>query len=240
MKPSAILIGASSGIGLELCRHLASENYRIGIAARRKPLLDEVAASLAQICHVSEIDAARPDEAIQRFKSMMEAVAPVDFVYICAGTGHPNPDLRWELEDRTIRVNALGFAALASTAMSYLLKQGHGHLVGITSVAAVRGSSEAPAYGATKAFESHYLESLRIRACKSGFRIWVTEIRPGFVNTAMMKAEKPFWVASPVVAARQIIAAVEARKSVAYVTARWRLVAWLMRMLPSMIYDRVA
>ncbi|MGE5213410.1 MAG: SDR family NAD(P)-dependent oxidoreductase [Nitrospirota bacterium] len=240
MKPSAIIIGASSGIGLELCRYLVTKDYRIGIAARRKPLLDEMAASLTQICCVSEIDAARPDEAIQCFKSMTRAVAPVDFVYICAGTGHPNPDLKWEPEDETIRVNALGFAALASTAMSYFLKQGHGHLVGITSVAAVRGSSDAPAYGATKAFESHYLESLRIRARKSGVPISVTEIRPGFVKTAMMKAEKPFWVASPVVAARQIVAAAEARKSIAYVTARWRLVAWLMRMLPNMIYDRVA
>jgi short-subunit dehydrogenase len=189
VKPSAIIIGASSGIGLELCRHLAAKGYRIGIAARRKSLLDETAAALPQVCCVSTIDLSKPDEALQYFKIMLEDVAPVDFVYLCAGTGHPNPDLVWKLEDETIRVNALGFAALASSSMSFFLKQGHGHLVGITSVAAVRGSSAAPAYGATKAFESHYLESLQIRARRSGARIFVTEVRPGFVDTAMMKTK---------------------------------------------------
>ena len=239
MRPSAIIIGASSGIGLELCRHLATRDYRIGIAARRKSLLDEVAASIPHVCCVSALDLSQPDEALQHFKIMLGAVAPVDFVYLCAGTGHLNPDLRWELEDETIRVNALGFAALASNAMSFFLKQGHGHLVGITSVAAVRGASAAPAYGATKAFGSHYLELLRIRARRSGSPIFVTEIRPGFVDTAMMKADHPFWVSTPAVAASQIAAAAEARKSIAYVTRRWRLVAWLLRLLPSRIYARV-
>ena len=240
MRPSAIIIGASSGIGLELCRHLAAKDYRIGIAARRKSLLDEAAASIPQVCCVRTLDLSQPDEALQHFKTMLVAITPVDFVYLCAGTGPLNPDLRWELEDETIRVNTLGFAALALNAMSFFLKQGHGHLVGITSVAAVRGSSAAPAYGATKAFESHYLESLRIRARRSGSPIFVTEIRPGFVDTAMMKADRPFWVSTPAVAARQIAAAAQARTSIAYVTRRWRLVAWLLRLLPSTIYARVA
>lgn len=240
VKPSAIIIGASSGIGLELCRHLAAKDYRVGIAARRKSLLDETAASLPQVCCVSMIDLFQPDEALQYFKAMLEAVAPVDFVYLCAGTGHLNPDLIWKLEDETIRVNTLGFAALASSAMSFFLKQGHGHLIGVTSVAAVRGSRAAPAYGATKAFESHYLESLRIRACRSGAPIFVTEIRPGYVDTAMRKTDHPFWVSTPTVAASQIAAAVGARKSIAYVTRRWRFVAWLLRLLPRTIYERLA
>ena len=170
----------------------------------------------------------------------MAAVVPVDFVYLCAGTGHLNPDLRWKLEDETIRVNTLGFAALASAAMSFFLNQGHGHLIGITSVAAVRGSAAAPAYGATKAFQSHYLESLRLRARRSGLPIFITEIRPGFVDTAMMKTDHPFWVSSPAGAASQIVAAVGARRSIAYVTRRWRLVAWLMRLLPSALYAKIA
>ncbi len=240
MKPSAIIIGASSGIGLELCRHLAGKDYRIGIAARRKSLLEDAAASLPQVCCVSSMDVSLPDDALRSFASMLQAVAPVDFVYLCAGTGHLNPDLRWPLEDETIRVNTLGFAALASSAMSYFLKQGHGHLVGVTSVAAVRASSAAPAYGATKVFASHYLDSLRLRARRSGAPIFVTEIRPGFVDTAMMKTDRPFWVSSPAVAAHQIVAAVESRKSIAYVTRRWQLVACLLRLLPNMIYARVA
>jgi short-subunit dehydrogenase len=240
VKPSAIIIGASSGIGLELCRHLAAKDYRIGIAARRKSLLDEAAASFPQVCCVRAMDMSQPDEALQCFKTMLDAVAPVDFIYLCAGTGHLNPDLLWKLEEETIRVNTLGFAALASSAMVYFLKQRHGHLVGITSVAAVRASSAAPAYGATKAFESHYLDSLRLRARHSGAPIFVTEIRPGFVDTAMMKTDHPFWVSSPAVAASQIATAAEARKSFGYVTRRWRFAAWLLRLLPTIIYQRIA
>jgi short-subunit dehydrogenase len=122
MKPSAIIIGASSGIGLEICRHLAALGYRLGIAARRGALLDEVAAALPQVCHRCVMDVGKPDDALEQFKSLWEAVGSVDFVYLCAGTGHANPDLNWGLEEETIRVNALGFAALAASAMSHFLQ----------------------------------------------------------------------------------------------------------------------
>ena len=232
MKPSAIIIGASSGIGLALCRHLAARDYRVAIAARRGALLEEAAAGLPQVAHCCVMDVGKPDEALERFKSLWKAVGTVDFVYLCAGTGHANPDLQWALEEETVRVNALGFAALASSAVSHFLQQGHGHLVGITSVAAVRGSGDAPAYGATKAFESHYLAALRQRARRSRLPIFVTEIRPGFVDTAMMKTDRPFWVPTPAKAAQQIVAAAEARKPLAYVTRRWRIIAWLLSLLP--------
>jgi short-subunit dehydrogenase len=240
MPPSAIIIGASSGIGRELCRHLASKGYRIGIAARRTALLEEMAKTIPQICQVSFIDVSQTNDSRQRFKTMFAAMTPVDYVFLCAGTGHPNPGLEWELEAETIQVNALGFAALASTTITHFLNQKYGHLIGITSVAAVRGNSLAPAYGATKIFESHYLEALRIRANRAEVPVFVTEIRPGFVDTAMMKTNRPFWVASPSLAAKQIAAAAEARRPLVYVTARWRLFAWLLRLLPWPIYHRLA
>jgi short-subunit dehydrogenase len=240
LKPSAIIIGASSGIGFELTRYLAGQGYRLGISARRKILLEEQAAALPQVCCVRAMDVSQPEEAGKIFAEMLKELAPVDFVYICAGTGHPNPDLRWELEDETIRVNALGFAALAGSAWNFFLKQGKGHLVGITSVAAVCGSATAPAYGATKIFKSNYLEALRFRALKINLPIYVTEIRPGFVDTAMMKTARPFWVASSATAARQIVSAVAARKSVAYVTRRWLLLAWLLQLLPGRLVAKFA
>lgn len=238
-QPSAIIIGASSGIGLELCRHLAGQGYRLGIAARRKALLDEIAAIIPQVGFVDEMDIALPEEALPRFEAMMMAIAPVDFVFLCAGTGHPNPELKWELEAETVRINALGFAAMASKALSFFLKQGHGHLVGITSVAAARGSGLAPAYGASKAFGSHYLEALRIRARRSGQPIHVTEIRPGFVDTAMLKADRPFWVIPPAEAARRIASVALTRKPLAYVPPRWGMVAFLMTHMPRTLFERL-
>lgn len=234
-RHSALVIGASSGIGLELTRQLAAQDYRLGIAARRKNLLDQQATGLPQICCVRAMDISQPDEALKIFAGMLEEMAPIDHVFLSAGTGYVNPELNQEWEAETIRVNALGFAALAAHSWKFFLQQGHGHLTGITSVAAVRGTPPAPAYNATKSFCSSYLLSLRLRALESKLPIFVTEIRPGFVDTAMMKADRPFWVVTPKVAAHKILAAVARKKSVAYVPRRWFWLAWLLRRLPDRI-----
>ena len=155
-----------------------------------------------------------------------------DFAFISSGVGFLNPELDWSTEEDTIETNATGFARIACAAMAMFEKQGHGHLIGISSVAALRGAGEAPAYGATKAFVSRYLQALHFRAKKSGGRIRVTDVRPGFVDTAMMKAEKPFWVASPRKAAEQIVDAVEKGQRIVYVSRRWSLIGWLLRHLP--------
>jgi short-subunit dehydrogenase len=232
MAFSAIVIGASSGIGLEIARACSRRGLRLGLAARRRALLEEHAKTFPNVAAVRALDASEPEAALRAFDELFQALAPVGRVYLCSGTGHNNPALDWSLEAETIRVNALGFAALAGAAMNRFLAQGHGHLIGITSVAAVRGAASAPAYAASKAFASNYLEGLHHRALRSGRPIFVTEVRPGFVDTAMMKADRPFWVASPETAAAQIIRAAEAGRKRVYVTPRWRLVAWLLSHLP--------
>ena len=69
---------------------------------------------------------------------------------------------------------------------------GRGHLVGISSIAAIRGHGEAPAYRASKAFVSGYLRSLRHTCAKQRLPICITEIQPGFVATAMAKGDGSF------------------------------------------------
>ena len=79
---------------------------------------------------------------------------------------------------------------------------------------------------------SRYLQALRIKAKSSGKPIFVTDVRPGFVATAMMKAEKPFWVATPEKAARQILAAADRRARIVYISRRWALIGLLLKILP--------
>jgi short-subunit dehydrogenase len=136
-------------------------------------------------------------------------------------------------------VNVRGFAAMVNVAVAHLEKRGSGHLVGISSVAALRGSRVAPAYAASKAFVSNYLQGVRYRFHKSKRPIVVTDVQPGFVDTPMAKGNGLFWVASPQTAARQIAAAIRGRKRHVYVTRRWRLVAWLQRILPDAVYSRL-
>ena len=123
--------------------------------------------------------------------------------------------------------------------MKHFVKQGSGHLVGISSVASIRGGRSAPAYNASKAYQSNYLEGLRQKAKKMGAKITITEIIPGFVDTAMAKGEGIFWSAPPKKAATQIFSAIYRKKSRAYITKRWRIIAWLLKLLPSFICERL-
>lgn len=236
----AILIGASSGIGRELAKVLVREGYVVGIAARRVPLLQELQQELGERALVKRMDVADVLRAMDDLSTWLKELGDVELVVLNAGLGHTNPDLRWDWEDETIRVNVQGIAALANVAMRHFIQYGAGHLVGISSVAGVRGNSRAPAYCASKAFLSTYLDSLRYRAWRLGLRIAVTDVRPGFVDTAMGQSPQRFWVASPELAAEQIYKAILRRKHRVYVTRRWMLVAWLMQLLPDCLYRRLA
>jgi short-subunit dehydrogenase len=86
---------------------------------------------------------------------------------------------------------------------------------------------------------SSYLQGLRQKIAKLGIPIYVTDIRPGFVDTAMAKGEGLFWVQSPQKAAGQIYEAIQNKRKVAYITKRWRLVAWILKALPDAIYHRI-
>jgi short-subunit dehydrogenase len=185
------------------------------------------------------MDVADPDKAVSSFNGLIEDMGRVDLVVISAGTGHLNHDLAWDLERETIDVNVSGFTAITTAAMQYFVQSGSGHLVNLSSLAALRGSREAPAYSASKAYGSNYMEGLRQKAKHMHLPVTLTDIQLGYVNTRMAQGEGLFWVASPERAARQIYEAIKARKKRAYVTKRWCLVAWLLKCMPDILYDRL-
>ena len=232
----AIIIGASSGMGRELAKVLISHDYIVGVTARRTELLTELQTELTEKCHMRTMDIADTANTIDIFNRLIAEMGGVDLVVISAGTGHSTLDLQWSNEKDTIDTNVSGFTAIATTAFNYFVKQGHGHLVGISSIAAIRGSRQAPAYNASKAFVCNYLEGLRHMALQSKLPIYVTDIQPGFVDTRMAQGDRIFWRASTEKAARQIYRAIERNKPHAYVTRRWRLIAWLLKILPNWLY----
>lgn len=237
--PGAIVVGASSGIGAALAQRLSREGYRVGLAARRGDLLETVRAGLPNPAFTKVIDIAHPEPAMAALRELANDVGDVELYVVSSGVGYINPTLEWSQEKCTIEVNVLGFSAMVNAAMHALEARGSGHLVGISSIAALRGGRAAPAYNASKAFVSNYLEGIRQRCHSKRLPIAVTDIQPGFVDTAMAKSPQLFWVASPEQAAEQIFAAIRGRKRHAYVTRRWRLMAWLLRGLPAAWYQRM-
>jgi len=235
---TAVIIGASSGIGEALAHELHRGGWRLGLLARRLDRLEALRETLAPETIVRGLDVGQPDAAAI-LEHLLDELGGVDLVIISAGTGHNNHDLRRELDVDTVTVNVLGFLALARAAMRHFLRRGRGHLVGISSIAALRGNGAGAAYAASKAFQSVYLDGLRDLARHSGHPIVVTEVQPGGVDTAMLKPDRPLpplvrrlFVASPAKAAKQILRAVQKRKKHAYITRRYAPVAFILKLLP--------
>ena len=235
---TAVIIGASSGIGEALAHQLDREGWRLGLLARRLDRLEALRQTLAPETVVRRIDVTQ-DDAAAIFEEVLDELEGVDLVIISAGAGHNNRDLNVELDVDTVTVNVLGFMKTAQVAVRHFLRRGRGHLVGITSVTALRGNCAGAAYAASKAFQSVYLDGLRDLVRQSGLPIAVTEVQPGAVDTAMLKTERPLlsvarWllVSSPAIAAQQIMRAVRKRAKHAYITRRYALVAFILKLLP--------
>jgi short-subunit dehydrogenase len=235
-QKKAVIMGASSGIGKELAKILSGNGYIVGLAARRINLLDELQKELPNKSFVKQIDVSKPQDAEIKFQEMITEMGGVDLVVISSGYGDLNYKLKWSIEKETIDVNVTGFALIAGISMRHFMERGSGHLVGISSIAALRGQGDGPSYAASKAFVSNYLEGLRHIAIKSGKLIYVTDVQPGFVKTPMSKGNNLFWISTAEKAANQIYHAIAKKKTHAYITKRWRLIAWLLKAAPDWIY----
>lgn len=234
-----IVIGATSGIGKALAEFYAARNHVVGITGRRTEKLEIIKNHFPNTTVYSTfMDVANTEESRQKLGELVREMGGCDILIINAGVGYPKATYAQELQ--TVDINTRGFMALANWGYEYFKTQAKGHLVGISSVAATRSSPYAPEYHATKAFMSSYLEGLRYRSAKWHKHIHVTEIRPGYVDTAMTEQNKSmFWVATPQKAATQIADAVENKKKVAYITKRYVLIATLLKILPDWLYTRL-
>lgn len=234
-----LIVGATSGIGKALLeKYVEMGNFVVAIG-RRRQLLDELYKKyngkvLGEMADVTDVEAIG-----LVIKDIQKRLGVIDLSIVCAGTGELNPSLDNELESPSIQTNVVGWTFVVDALFHLFERQGKGHLVAITSVGGLRGEPIAPAYSATKAYQINYMEALRKKAYKEGGMITVTDIRPGLVDTAMAKGEGLFWVMPAEKVAAQIIAAIRKKKSVAYVTKRWHVLACLNKHMPWLLYKRI-
>lgn len=237
MTERAMVIGASSGIGEALARKLAAEGYEVGLTARSVDKLETIADGLPTRSYVARMDIAETERAREAFEELTAEMGTVDVVVVNAGIGPANITLDWEPERDTIDVNVRGFTAMSVAAMDLFEKQGHGQLVGVSSVASYVGSSEIPAYYASKAYVSNYLDGLRYKTRHLDADITVTTVEPGFVDTDLAGGE--FWMCSAETAAELIHEAIAEKKRQQFVTRRWRLVALVLTLMPDLFKRRL-
>jgi short-subunit dehydrogenase len=235
----AIIIGATSGIGKSLAELLLTEGYAVGITGRREGLFQSIKTQDASRIVFKKMDVQDLSTVEPICNELVSQLGGMDLLINSAGIGEQNKNLNFDIENSVIKTNIQGFTCIADWALRYFKEQGYGHIVNISSIAGIRGNGIAPSYNATKAYQINYLEGLRINVKEFGSRIIVTDVRPGFVDTAMAKGEGLFWVAPVRKAAEQIHEAIKQKKKVVYITKRWRLIALLLRIIPFSILKRV-
>ena len=236
---TAIIVGATSGIGRSLATLLADSDYRVGITGRRTQLLEEIKSEDPDKYITANFDTTHFNTIAANLDQLAQQLGRLDLLVISSGIGSLTTKLRFDIEKQTIDTNVSGFTAVADWAFNYFQQQGYGHLAAISSIAGIRGNHQAPSYSATKAYQINYLESLRIKAVKTSLPIFITDIRPGFVNTDMAKGDGLFWVAPVEKAAGQILNAIRRKKRTAYITKRWGVIGRVLKLLPNWAIDKL-
>ena len=235
----AIIIGGTSGIGRGIAELLFEKGWTVGITGRRIQLLNEIKENSRNHILIQEHDITEINSSDEKIESLFSQLKVVDLVIISSGVSELNQELSWNTENKVIETNINGLAKVYEFVFSKFKKQGYGHLVGISSIASLRGNRHCPSYSASKAFQANYLEALRCIAKNEKIDIKITDIQPSFVDTPMAKGDGLFWVASTKKATSQIYLAILKQKRKAYITKRWRLIAWIMKIAPSWALEKI-
>lgn len=239
MNKKAIVVGASSGIGQEVAKLLLADGWHLGVAARREEPLLELKALAPDSVEVMTIDVTKPD-AGERLQSLIKRLGGMDLYFHSSGIGKQNRTLEEDIELRTMETNAVGFARMIGTAFRYFAERGEGHIAAITSIAGTKGLGPAPAYSATKALGANYLQALEQQAHQRGLNIRFTDIRPGFVDTALLSGDFLYpMLMRPDKVARDIVKSIYHHRHICVIDWRYRILTFFWRLVPNWLWRRL-
>lgn len=234
MYKRAVVIGASSGIGREVAILLMKEGWTVGVAARRVDRLEELHATA-----VEQIDVTK-GEATERLQSLISRLGGMDLFFYASGIGKQNRKLKEDIELATLETNGVGFTRMIGEAYRYFVKQGYGHIAAITSIAGTKGLGPAPSYSATKAMQNVYLQALEQQANARGLKIRFTDIRPGFVDTALLSGDFHYpMMLKPERVAKEILSAINHRQHIRVIDWKYRILTALWRRIPRCLWRRI-
>ena len=237
----AIIVGATSGIGLEVAKVLAKKGWLVGIAGRRQELLEQIQQEHQNIVATEQIDVTQSD-APDHLQTLIENLGGMDLYFHSSGIGYQNVELDMERELATVETNAVGMTRMVGAAFHYF--EAHpkqkGQIAVISSIAGTKGLGAAPAYSATKRYVNHYLECLtqlcHIRRLR---HISIHDIRPGFVRTALISGSNYPLQLDAAKVAQQIVKKLEQRRAIITIDWRYRLLVFFWRLIPRWLWVRM-
>ncbi|MDA7418523.1 SDR family oxidoreductase [Xenophilus arseniciresistens] len=242
--PLVFITGASSGIGEALAQRFAQAGYRLALVARRTEQMQAWADAHqldASRCRVYGADVSQIDSIVAAGQHCLVEQGLPDVVIANAGISvgmdtAEREDL--EVMSQTFALNNTGLAATFHPFVAGMRQRGSGRLVGIASVAAIRGLPGHGAYCASKAGVVAYCESLRTELHGSGVR--VVTLCPGYIDTPLTRGNRygmPFLMRAEDFADRAF-QAIDAGHSYRVIPWQMGWVARIMRWLPNALYDR--
>ena len=235
MVKKAIIFGATSGIGKALAKLLVNDGYKVIITGRRVERLESIKEESPDNYFIKQHDITDTDASKKLFEELPNIFDRVDLIVHNSGISEENYNLEWNKDLPTLQTNVIGATRIYQLAYNYFKEQGFGHLVGVTSIASLRGNRHVPAYHASKAFQSSYLESLWMKSkLTKKAKIDITNILPGYVDTDIIIGNT-FWMSRLDKAVDQIYSAIKSKKRRAYITKRWGVVAMWLKIVPPRI-----
>lgn len=241
---TALVTGASSGIGREMALWWAKRGTKVYAAARRASLLDELAKQGEGNIEPIALDVSKEAESVQRIQELDARIGGLELVIANAGVGGATPgDLAsWEQVEAVLKVNVSGAAATLTAVLPRMVQRGKGHVVGVSSVAGYFGAGAYSSYSASKAFLTVFLQSLRVDLIGTGVK--VTTIEPGFVKSEMTDKNvgavpMPFRAETHVAADKFCRAIARGARSIAYPKVH-AISSKFISLVPSPIYEPLA
>ena len=238
----AIIIGATSGIGLELVKVLTAQGWQVGIAGRRQALLQQIQSKNLDVVATECIDITQED-APRRLLTLIGKTGGMDLYFHSAGIGYQNPSLDIDKEMATVATNVVGFTQLVDTAFHYFMEhpEQEAHLAVISSIAGTRGLGAAPAYSSTKRYINHYMECLSQLCHIRGIRhLHLHDIRPGFVRTPLLADGHHYPLQlDPHHVALSIAKGIHHNRSIITIDWRYRLLVSIWRLIPRWLWVRL-
>jgi len=183
---TALVTGASGGIGEALAKRLATEGVEVVLTARRTAMLEALAEEIRARggrARVVAIDVTRADETVAAIRRVDDEIGGLDLVIANAGVARPQSarTVTWENSADVFATNFTGAVATLTAILPRMVARKRGHLVGVSSVAVYAPTPGGSAYRATKSGLTSFLENLRVELGGSG--VTATSVHPGFVLT---------------------------------------------------------
>lgn len=236
-----LIMGATSGIGLQLAREFASRGWMVGAAGRDTGALDILREEWPENVATRRIDVNDPDAAME-MGTLIGEMGGLDTYLHVAGIGFDNPSLEASKELATMETNVVGFTRMVGAAYRWLRDHngGRGRIAAVTSVAGTDGIGQLAAYSASKRCQQAYLRALDQLSRLEGLAIRVTDIRPGWIRTPLLDDSRRYpMLMGKENAARKIFRAIEGGRRVAVIGWRWNILVGLWRLLPGWLWVRL-